>query len=106
LAALTALAVSAACVAYLPLAARRLQRADNVRLVLMERAPLLGRAVRVAVMMAPPDVDEGDTLDGERLAADGRPAAVCPRPPRVRVARPALAQLLRRWTGPDRDIVT
>jgi len=43
----------AACV-WSPFAARRLARADNLRFVLQEHAPLLGRAVRVAAWLAPP----------------------------------------------------
>ncbi len=42
-----------ACV-WSPFAARRLARADNLRFVLQEHAPLLGRAVRVAAWLAPP----------------------------------------------------
>ncbi len=37
-----------------PSLARRLERADNLRLILDERAPVLGRAVHVAAWLAPP----------------------------------------------------
>jgi len=43
-----------ACVVWTPTAARRLALADNLRLVLMERAPVLGRAVRFATLLASP----------------------------------------------------
>jgi arylsulfatase A-like enzyme len=49
-----ALVASLACVAWAPGAARRLERADNLRLVLLERAPLLGRAVKFGAFLAPP----------------------------------------------------
>jgi len=41
-------------VAWAPIAAGRLQRSDNLRFVLEEHAPLLGRAVRVAAWLSPP----------------------------------------------------
>ncbi len=47
-----------ACIAVSPPAARRLRSADNLRLVLVEHAPLLGRAVRLAALLAPPEPDE------------------------------------------------
>lgn len=53
-----------------PFAARRLDRADNLRLVLEEHAPILGRAVHVAAWLAPPaPLDAPD--DGARAPAVG-----------------------------------
>jgi hypothetical protein len=49
-----AVAATLACLAWAPTAAHRLEHADNLRLVLVERAPVLGRAVRVAARLAPP----------------------------------------------------
>jgi hypothetical protein len=48
------LALGCAALACSTVAARRLADADDVRLALDERAPLLGRAVRVAAWIAPP----------------------------------------------------
>ena len=45
--------VSAACAVYAPFAARRLSSYDNLRRVLLEGAPWMGRAVRVAAVLAP-----------------------------------------------------
>jgi arylsulfatase A-like enzyme/HEAT repeat protein len=52
--AFAALAVGAACLAYIPAAAKRLHAYDNLRRVLVERAPWMGQAVRVATLIAPP----------------------------------------------------
>ncbi len=53
-------AACAAC-AWSPAAARRLGRTSNVRVVLEEHAPLLGRAVHVAAWLAPPvAIDTGE----------------------------------------------
>jgi arylsulfatase A-like enzyme len=49
-----ALLIGGACVAWTPAAAHRLASADNVRLVLAEHAPVLGRAVWLATQFAPP----------------------------------------------------
>jgi arylsulfatase A-like enzyme len=49
-----ALLVGGACVAWTPAASRLLASADNVRMVLAEHAPLLGRAVWLATRLAPP----------------------------------------------------
>jgi len=40
---------------FAPSAARRASRSDNLRIVLLEKAPLLGRSVRVAAMLVPPE---------------------------------------------------
>jgi HEAT repeat protein len=50
----------------LPFAARRLAHFDNFRLVLLERAPLLGRAVELAAHIAPPPgFDDEDCASGD-----------------------------------------
>ncbi len=46
--------VAALCVVLAPAAARRIQDADNLRLILVEHAPILGRAIRLAAYLAPP----------------------------------------------------
>jgi arylsulfatase A-like enzyme len=43
-----------ACVAWAPFAARRLQSADNVRMVLLEHAPLLGKGVALGSILIKP----------------------------------------------------
>src|SRR5207247_1359533 len=48
------LLLATGAVAWLIPASRRLRSATNLRLVLVERAPLLGRAVRAAGRVAPP----------------------------------------------------
>lgn len=60
------LVVSTGLVAYVPAASRRVARADNLRLVLLEKAPLLGRAVRLAALVAePPPTDDVATVGGQ-----------------------------------------
>jgi arylsulfatase A-like enzyme len=49
----------AACAAGSPNATRALERASNVRIVLVEHAPILGRAVELATAMSTPAADEG-----------------------------------------------
>jgi HEAT repeat protein len=49
-----AMACAAIAIARIGVASRRLHPADNLRLVLVERAPLLGRAVALAAAVAPP----------------------------------------------------
>jgi arylsulfatase A-like enzyme len=61
LALLLAAAVGAASA---PRAARRLQHADNLRLVLLEHAPLLGRAVLLTTWLTPPPQDDAPADDG------------------------------------------
>lgn len=58
--ALGTLLVSVALMGYAGVGARGAQKSDNLRMVLLDRAPLLGRAVRLAAWVAPPDAsDEG-----------------------------------------------
>lgn len=52
--ALGGLALTLACIAWSPHAAHKIEAADNMRLVLLEHAPVLGRAVAVAAKLAPP----------------------------------------------------
>jgi len=56
------LAVAVACALITPWAARRLATVDNLRVVLLEHAPLMGRAVLLAAAIAPPadDLEGGD----------------------------------------------
>jgi arylsulfatase A-like enzyme len=60
------LAIAAASIAWTPHAARASRTADNLRRVLVEHAPLLGRAVIVAARIAPPPPLEDD--DGSATA--------------------------------------
>jgi arylsulfatase A-like enzyme len=60
------LAAAAAAVAWAPAAARGLSRSDNLRFVLEEHAPVLGRAVHVAAWLSPPEPVE---LDASAAAA-------------------------------------
>jgi len=53
-------AAAGLCAAWAPMAARRLRLADNLRFVLMEKAPVLGRAVEFAAFLAPPPPLEED----------------------------------------------
>lgn len=53
--ALTALLVFAIAAAITPIAAARLSRADNVRLVFHERAPVLAYAVELGALLSPPE---------------------------------------------------
>ncbi len=53
-------------------AAASVRSADNLRLILLEHAPLLGRAVRIATWLAPPpldDVEDAPAGDGHAAAA-------------------------------------
>jgi HEAT repeat protein len=57
------LAAAAIGIAWSPTAARRIQSADNLRLVLLEHAPLLGRGVWLAAKLAPPaPIEEAPAL--------------------------------------------
>jgi arylsulfatase A-like enzyme len=69
------LAASLACLAWAPGAARRLVHADNLRLVLVERAPVLGLAVKFAALLAPPPLDDAKT-DGTAPAVSEIPRAL------------------------------
>ena len=48
------IALAIVCTAYTPAAARRVRLSDNLRFVLTEHAPALGRAVALAALVAPP----------------------------------------------------
>src|SRR5690606_3228758 len=58
--ALGALAVAGASVVWTPFAARKVAEEDNLRRVLLERAPVLGRSVVLAARIAPPPPLEED----------------------------------------------
>ncbi|HEX8793413.1 MAG TPA: sulfatase-like hydrolase/transferase [Polyangiaceae bacterium] len=78
------LLLAIAAMAWTPGAARRLDRFDNVRLTLVERAPLLGRAVQL------------ELLSRRRTDDDGAP------PPAASAAdAPADAARTLDWTGHD-----
>jgi arylsulfatase A-like enzyme len=62
--ALLAILVAAASVAWAPDAAQRVRGEDNLRRVLLEHAPMLGRSVVVASRLAPPP-----PIDDDRTAA-------------------------------------
>jgi arylsulfatase A-like enzyme len=64
--------VAIASVAWALPAARGLEHADNVRLLLLERAPWLGRAVKVAAAIAPPAPLEGVSEASTRAAETQR----------------------------------
>ncbi len=50
--------------AWAPRAAKRLARADNLRIVLVDHAPILGRAVKIAAKIVPPQpIDDISTSD-------------------------------------------
>jgi arylsulfatase A-like enzyme len=51
------LVLAAGALVWAPFAARRLARSDNLRLILVEHAPLLGPAVLVAARLSPPVMD-------------------------------------------------
>lgn len=63
-------------------ASHRLSHFDNFRLLLLEDAPLLGRAVEIAARVAPPPA-LGESCEGAACAPDrsragsGRPSAAC-----------------------------
>ena len=59
-----------ACVAWAPFAARRLQNADNLRMVLVEHAPLLGKGVALASVLVKP----AEATGSSRAAAPGEVA--------------------------------
>jgi arylsulfatase A-like enzyme len=62
------LGLGVAALAWSPIGSRRLARSDNLRFVLAEHAPILGRAVQVAAWIAPPAPLDDD------LAAAAAPA--------------------------------
>ncbi|MBX3215577.1 MAG: sulfatase-like hydrolase/transferase [Labilithrix sp.] len=61
--------VAAASLAWSPHAAVKLGTEDNLRRVMIEHAPVLGRSVRVASQMAPPPPIEEDAASEATLAA-------------------------------------
>ncbi len=67
-----AVITSAACALYAPLAAKRLRNYDNLRRVLVEAAPWMGRAVEVAAVLAPRDPSADEALTS--APAEGKPA--------------------------------
>lgn len=67
--ALGAIALAAASIAWAPYAASAVSGEDNLRRVLLERAPILGRSVVVASQMAPPPkADEEDSASAATLS--------------------------------------
>ncbi len=52
-----ALVVSALSIPYAPAAAQRLRGYDNLRRILVEHAPWIGRSIRIAAAIAPPKAD-------------------------------------------------
>jgi len=89
--AVAALATAAVCAARVRVSARMVARDDNLRRVLVETAPLLGRAVLVAARIAPPAPLDDDATDTAVTAA-----AVTPK---------TGARALD-WTGRDIVVVT
>ncbi len=69
-ASIVGLAVSA-CAAAAPRASRALQRATNLRIVLVEHAPLMGRAVTLAMSLRPPDSEKDTSAPVSGMAAPG-----------------------------------
>ena len=61
--------LAAASVAWAPHAAKRIGLEDNLRRVMLERAPVLGRAVVVGNRMAPPPPLEDDAASDATLAS-------------------------------------
>ncbi len=64
-----AIVIGTASLAWSPFAAQRVARSDNLRRVLLERAPLLGRAVMVASKLAPPPPIEDDAAAASTVIA-------------------------------------
>jgi hypothetical protein len=87
---------AAACAAWTPHAARDLERASNLRIALVEHAPLLGRAVLLASRLkpAPADTQTTASIDSQGESA-GVLSARRPIGPSLEAAR-ALD-----WTGHD-----
>jgi hypothetical protein len=63
-------AIVALCAAWTPRALRTIGHAANLRVVLVEHAPLLGRAVAIAVRIRPPDADDVPTPGVDTTIAD------------------------------------
>jgi len=88
---LAVLAVAFGALAWTPRAARAVVGDDNLRRVLVEHAPVLGRAVMVASRIAPPPPIDEETSDASTTAA---------------LVRPKAAARALDWTGRDIVIVT
>lgn len=86
-----ALAASLGAVAWTPRAARALVGDDNLRRVLVEHAPVLGRAVMVASRLAPPPPIDDETSDASTTAA---------------LVHPKASARALDWTGRDIVVVT
>ena len=85
------LAASLGAAVWTPRAARAVAFDDNLRRVLVEHAPVLGRAVMVASRIAPPPPIEDDTSDASTTAA---------------LVSPKASTRALDWTGKDIVIVT
>ena len=86
--ALGAFALAVACAFLVPRSARAITGDDNLRRVLVEHAPILGRAVRFASLIAPPPPIEDDTDLTSALL------------------HPTSARRALDWTGHDLVVVT
>jgi arylsulfatase A-like enzyme len=85
------LAAAIASAAWTPRAARAVAFDDNLRRVLVEHAPVLGRAVMLAARMAPPPPIDDDASDTSTTAA---------------LVRPKASARALDWTGRDIVVVT
>lgn len=72
--------VALASWAWAPAAARGLRVHDNLRLVLLEHAPGLGRAVALAARLAPPEADDEGAAAAGEATLSGAPAGEGARP--------------------------
>ena len=88
---LVALAVALLAMAWTPHAAREVRGDDNLRRVLVEHAPVLGRAVRVASRIAPPPPLEDEASEAITTAA---------------VMHPKAGARTLDWTGRDIVVIT
>ncbi len=86
-----AIGVSLVSAALAPHFARALAGDDNLRRVLVEHAPVLGRAVRLGALIAPPLPLDDDSSDTKATAA---------------VLRPGAGPRALDWTGHDIVVVT
>ncbi len=71
---------AAACIAWVPHAVRDLERASNLRIALVEHAPLLGRAVLLASRARTRQAEGPSTAASIRAEPRGRPRARLERP--------------------------
>jgi len=88
--AIGAFVLAAACAFLVPRSARAITGDDNLRRVLVEHAPLLGRAVRFASLIAPPPPIEDDAETSLTAA----------------LVHPTSARRALDWTGHDLVVVT